>query len=246
MGLIVRSALLTFGVLSLVWAYLALPSFVLLGPARTATDRISVGERFKPELVRETLAQAMIDPATLLLHPEIARVRALLATRLADEALQNRSGDVDTESERARENLLASLERSPSEALLWLSLYSVSMRWSGFDSKYFGYLNQSYLVGPREGWIANQRSRIALGVFPMLPSGLQRNVLDEFAALVDSGFVEDASLSILGVGWTYRDRLLENLQRADIVNREQLARRLSWEGVSVAIPGVAPGERPWR
>ncbi|TYO61227.1 hypothetical protein FXV83_39320 [Bradyrhizobium hipponense] len=138
-----------------------------------------------------------------------------------------------------------SFSANPADAFLWLLFYSAQTATNGFQAEYLSYVERSYQLGPREGWIALRRNRMALAMFPFASESLRDMIVSEFVGLVDAGLIEDAASNLTGVGWPYKDLLLASLETADIVSREAFAKRLVKDGVKVPVPGVQTNERPW-
>ncbi|WP_456632809.1 hypothetical protein [Bradyrhizobium sp. USDA 10063] len=187
------------------------------------------------------------QPQPILLQPELGQAEALIRLRAAEEAIEQKATD---ESDRAvaiaANKLRFALSMNPANGFLWLLLYSVETASNGFDPGNIRYLDQSYVTAPLDGWIALRRNRLGLAVFPMLSGAMQQNAVSEFASLVDSGFIEDAAISLTSVGWAQRERLLASLERVNIMQREAFVKRLLRDGVKAAVPGVETDERPWR
>jgi hypothetical protein len=183
-------------------------------------------------------------PRPSIVQSEFVRAKALIALRTAEEAVQRKSPEEsDHEVEWSENGIRDALSLIPGDAFLWLMLYSVTMARNGFDPGNIGYLDQSYASGPTEGWIALRRNRLALAIFPMLRELLQQKVVTEFAALINSGFIEDAAINMTSVGWVHRDRLLAGLGNVDVPSRKVFAKRLAQDGVKVTVPGIATDER---
>ncbi|MCK1468409.1 hypothetical protein [Bradyrhizobium sp. CW10] len=206
-----------------------------------------MNERFKPSVLLDASNQvdAQIEP--LVTRAELLRAKGLINLRSS----QQFSATLDPESADrlsagAVENLRWALCMNPGDSFLWAQLYSLHLRINGFSHATIGYLDESYATGPFEGWIAISRNRISLAIFPMLSGHVQGLVVAEFAALVDYGFVDDATLILTGVGWQYRDRLLAGLAQTDAAARERFRKSLSSIGAKVSIPGDEVEERPWR
>lgn len=241
-----RGTLLLVGLLSLCWSLTALPSFNRSTTARDLKDRIVAGEHFKPGVLRSMLTRLDAVPAPLIKQPEIASTAALVNLRIAEEAARGGGSDeVDRQVETADHQLIQALSTNPSEAFLWLLLYSVETARSGFDPKVVQFLEASYLTGPHEGWIAVRRNRIALAIFPMLRERTQRSVTSEFSELVDSDFTEVAVTNLIATGWAQREGLLNSLQTTDATSKASFVKRLRSEGINLSVPGVEYNERPW-
>lgn len=236
--------LLVSGLSDVLWSASALQSFWRMVPAREAVTRIIADEKFKPGVLAGVLTGIETKPVPA--QPELSRANALLQLRLAEEATMKSSNEADHKVTSAEESVEAALAVTPSDSFLWLMMYSVETARSGFDPTNLRYLNQSYAMGPHEGWISLRRNRLALAILPVLDKSTQEHVVSEFAELVDSDFTEQAAVNLIDVGWNHRELLLRSLQAADIANRRSLARRLSRDGVRVVIPGVEGDERPWR
>lgn len=242
-----RALLLLFGLAGIFWSRNALPSFWLTTPARDIIGRIIADERFKPGLLAESLARMKNAPQPAIRQPELTQGEAVLALRTAEEAMQRRSSaEVDYEVEMAEDLVRASLSVTPSDSFLWLMLYSMETRRSGFDSANTIYLDQSYAVGPNEGWIAVRRNRLSLAVLSQLRASTQRTAVSEFSAMVDSDFIEEAVVNLMTVGWVHRDRLIKSLEGTDLASRRMLAKRLSVDVPNLRIPGAEMEDRPWR
>ncbi|WP_354264440.1 hypothetical protein [Bradyrhizobium sp. GM2.2] len=229
------------------WSATVLPIFRSSAPARDVVDRIIDDKRFKPGLLSQVLARLKSEPERVLTQATFARALALVNARTAEEAVKSISPEqADEEAAAAENRVRTSLTLNPTDSFLWLLLYSLASDRNGFDREQINWLDQSYATGPREGWIALRRNRLALSLFTIFSHPAQERVVSEFAELVDSEFIEDAALNLSRTGWPHRERLLSSLQRADITTRERLAKVLSQQGIKVTIPGVQSDERPWR
>ncbi|WP_155255550.1 hypothetical protein [Bradyrhizobium elkanii] len=234
------------GLAGVLWVVIALPPFWSEVPARDMSARILADDRFKPNALRDALVRIEGQPRPLLLHSELVRSEALVRLRSAEDVMmQKRPEDADREVASAVEKVRSSLSLNPSDSFLWLTLYAVEIAHNGVAATSITYLEQSYAVGPVEGWVALRRNRLALAIFSMLPAATREAVVTEFARLVDSQFIEDAATNLVGVGWAQKERLLVALEGVDINARRILAKRLSMKGVKVDVPGIETDERPW-
>lgn len=241
-----RGLLLLLALGGVLWSLAAFPSFLRAGQARDISSRIIRDERFKPGLLELVLARIDAPSSILALQPEVSLADVLIRLRLAEDLAQRKtSEEADRAIEAAANRLLVALTESPSDAFLWLMLYSVDTSRGGFDPKNLAYLNQSYSAAPREGWIVLRRNRLALAIFTMLGETVRNEVVSEFASMVDSGFLEDATANLISVGWPYRKLLLASLTSADVANRQALSKLLAANGVRTEIPGIQQSDRPW-
>ncbi|MCK1485641.1 hypothetical protein IVB25_23850 [Bradyrhizobium sp. 193] len=247
MTVVVRAALLLIGVVGLLWSSLVMPSFWLSAPAHDVSDRIISDARFRPGVLGAMLVRLEAVRQPIIMHPVIAWAKTLVQLRAAEEAVRReRPDEADRQMANAEQMLRSTLSLNPAESFLWMLLYSAETARSGFDLQNVKYLNQSYLSGPNEGWIALRRSHLALSIFPLLSAVQQNQVVSEFARIVDADFIDQAALQLTTVGWLHRDRLLASLEQVDIESRQALSRQLSNDGFKFKIPGIDAEERPWR
>ena len=108
----------------------------------------------------------------------------------------------------------------------------------GLNPASLGFLRESYRLGPNEGWIMVTRNRLALTIFPSLPADLADQSLDEFARLLQPGFVSYAADILTGPGWPLRDRLLARIETAPEPQRRALAEILRDRGYDAKVPGI--------
>lgn len=243
---VLRAAFLIFGLAGIAWFATALPIFQSAGGAREVAARIIADERFKNGVAARLLERMQGEPSRTILAPEVVRARGLINLAVAEEATRQKSPDeADRRMLEAETDLERSLKVSPIDAFLWLMLYSVRAARYGIDEKCMNYLEQSYVTGPREGWIALRRNRLALAALQLLNERMQESVTSEFAGMVDSYFIEVAATNLQSVGWPHKERLLTSLEQVDLMPRELFAKWLRREGVKVVVPGVQGDERPW-
>lgn len=244
---LVRASLLLLGFATVLWFSVALSSIRSVAIVRDATARILSDDRLKPGAISKVAAQ-IADQAKLKVKPsESVRGEALILLRAAEEDTGKRPPDeVDQQVKIAEEKIKSSLSVNPTDAFLWLMLYSTTISRDGLDSHKIRYLDQSYIIAPFEGWIALRRNRVGLAVFQILAETTRKRVVSEFAALIDSNFVEDAVINFESVNWAERERLLSSLERVNRISRESFAKKLSRNGVKASVPGVQMHARPWQ
>ncbi|MDF0578879.1 hypothetical protein [Bradyrhizobium yuanmingense] len=246
--IVLRVGLLVSGLTGFWWAATALPIFLSASPVHDIISRIVADERLRPDLLSEMLVHIEGTSTSLVAESSVSRAKALIRLELAEKAIRRPDGmdDGDRQVLDAERDLKFSLGQNPNDSFQWMLLYSVVMTRNGFDPVNIKYLVESYQMGPREGWIALRRNQLALGGFPFLDDALRRAVIAEFAQIVDADFSGEAALILKGVGWVYREELLLALEKADLVSRENLYRRLAADGLKLKIPDIAYDERPWR
>ncbi|MET4763288.1 hypothetical protein ABH975_006367 [Bradyrhizobium ottawaense] len=241
-----RLLTLLLGGASLWWSITVLPIFRSAAPVRDATARIMAGDLFKSGTLDEMLARFESEPKSRMAEAAVVRARALVHLAVAELSMQRKKPEeADGKAVAAENDLKFSLVTNPTDSFVWVLLYSVHLTRNGLDANTVRYLEESYATGPLEGWISLRRSRLALAAFSVLGAGAKEKVVSEFIDMVDSGFIDDTFAILTTVGWTHRDLLLSHLERADILSREALARRLRREGIWVDVPGVKRSDRPW-
>ncbi|WP_156489470.1 hypothetical protein [Bradyrhizobium sp. DOA1] len=239
--------LLLLGFASILWYYLALPSIRSAAAVRDVSARILSDDRLKPGAISKMAAQVADRPKLKVEQSESVRGEALILLRAAEEATGKKPPDeVDREVKTAEEKIEFSLSVNPTDSFLWLMLYSTAISRDGLDSHKIRYLDQSYIIAPFEGWIALRRNRVGLAVFPILAETTMDKVVSEFAALIDSNFVEEAVTNFESVNLAERARLLSSLDRVNRVSLESFAKKLRRNGLKASVPGVEIDARPWQ
>jgi hypothetical protein len=242
-----RVALALLGGAAIAWAVGVLPVFRFAVPVRDVAEGIMANQRFKPGALNDVRTHLAARPASAFTHPALSRSEALVLLQTAEEVTDRQgSGASDRAMDAAEAAVKVSLALNPRDSFLWLMLYSLETTRSGFDPGHIRLLDQSYATGPREGWIALRRNRLALAAFQLLDAEVQDKVVEEFAGLVVADFLDDAESNLAGVGWPQRERLLASLARVDVISREAFARRLSRDAIKTDVPGVTLDERLWR
>ena len=239
-----RGLLLMLGLVGLSWSTLTLPGYWRALPTKHVNLRLLVGERFGPGILSRELGSVLSTGAQSINRAELVRFEALLRLRLAEDVRAPKSlVEAEDNAAGASRSIKVSLSLNPTDALLWLSLYSIENTRYGFSPERLDVLAQSYSTGPLEGLVALRRNMIALAIFNFMSEALQQKVILEFAEIVDGFYVNEAAASLTRTGWAYRGRLLASLEHTDILAREALAKRLSREGVRVTVPGVVLDEK---
>lgn len=244
---LLRGLLLAGGLAGVLWSIALLPGFWRSVAAGDAVARVIADDRFKPGTLTNVLRGIEVETTAVFPRSGLLRADALVRLRLAEEAMARKSSEeADREVAVAENTVKLALAVSPGDSFLWLMLYSVETNRNGLALENIRYLDRSYVVGPREGWISLRRNRLALAIFPMLNSATRSAVISEFAEMVDADFIEDTAQNLMGIGWQYREQLLKALDSADVVSRQGLYKRLSAVGIKLSIPGIFVDDRPWR
>lgn len=244
--MLVAVPVLSLGLSGVFWSVVALPSFWQTAPAHDLSRRIVANDRFNPVVLADMMVRMDVADRTMM-QPEFLSAKALIKLRAVEEATQRKSAEeAEREAKATEDTLRFSLAMNPTDSLLWMMLYSISIAHRGLDLGNISYLERSYVQGPNEGWIALQRNRLTLAIFPLLDEATQRYAISEFAALVDGGFIAEAATNFTRQGPVEQQLLLKGLERSNIGMRRIFARELWRDGVKVFVPGVELDERFWR
>ncbi|WP_142251748.1 hypothetical protein [Bradyrhizobium sp. UNPF46] len=237
-----RSALLVLGLAGFWWSTTVLPIFHSASATHEIVDHIIAGERFRPGILANVLAHLEAEPIRTVVKSSKLRALAFVHLGIAEGQVGQ---EADKQTAIAEQYVRNSISSNPMDSFLWLTLYSGSVSREGVGQNNLTFLEQSYATGPREGWIALRRNRLALVAFPLLESRMAKSAISEFCNIVDSEFIDEAFTSLVGVGWPHRDQLVAGLECADISARERLAQRLADEGIKISLPGVEVRKRSW-
>lgn len=242
-----RAGLALLGFVAVTWSWTTLPSFHAVAPALEMATSSLTNNAYRPGARDGMLRHIEATSGQWPRQPTLARAEAIIRLRGAEEAMvRSVSEDAGLKTIAAGEKVRSSLALNPADGFLWLMLYTLENALYGFDNGHLVYLEQSYVTAPLEGWIAPKRNQLAMAVLGMSSDAMQKRAITEFAALVDSNFLEEVTNILTGIGRIYRERLLASLEQVDIISREGLARKLARDGVKVDVPGVKVKEGKWR
>jgi hypothetical protein len=246
--IVARFCLILIGVSAILWSYNVLPLFWRAATLDNAAHRIIRGESFKPEIVTGLIpeiekVQAANSCQTRALHnAAIVRLR-LLETAIASGERQG----LDRNFQLLRTAVLKSLACSPADPFLWTILYWVDTSTRGFSAETLRFLRMSYEMGRHEGWVALKRNRLAIAIYEQLPAGMVKLVTEEFADLLESGYVQETANILERAGWANRDALLQAITRVSNQKRQLFAATIYRDGYDLLVPGIIlPEARPWR
>ncbi|MBP0110355.1 hypothetical protein [Bradyrhizobium vignae] len=246
-GAALRVPLVLLALAGVLWCSVAQASFWLRREGRDISAGILIDDRFKRGILEDALARIEAYPEQPVVHPDVVRTEALVYLRVAEEATKRNGFDVVARNvQLVDQKVRTALVLNPADSFLWLMRYSAENERSGFDVRHLGYLDQSYAAGPREGWIALRRNRLAVAIFSILSETMRQRAASEFAELVAAGFIAEAALNLMSVGSEYRSLLLTSLEPVDVISREAFARYLLREGAKANVPGIELDERLWR
>jgi hypothetical protein len=232
---------------AITWSAVTMASFMSEAPFVAAAQHIIAGEHYQQKVMQdfhlrnennesEKFRPSMISSAVVV---ELRNVEDAMA--VADH---NNIGSDLTLLDRMVGNALTA---SPSNSYQWLVRFWVTNTRTGFDKKNLRYLRLSYETGPREGWIAVRRNRLALAIFPTLTPELQQSALSEFADLVRSRLYGEAAEILAGPGWPIRNVLYQSLASLPVDVRRSFGKIIIDRHIDEAPPlGAEPRPiRPW-
>ena len=181
-------------------------------------------------------------------RPQALHSAAVIRLQLAKDVIAGSERDhIDGSLSALRDSIRRSLVCSPADPFLWSVLFWVENTMNGFSKDHIEFLRLSYQLGPNEGWIAVKRNELALAVFGQLPANLREMAINEFANLLESGFLVEPVANFTGPGLPIRELLLSRLKSVSSVRREAFARELYRLGYNVSVPGFEEiGRRPWQ
>ena len=244
-SLLTRSFFIIVGCLAVLWGATEIHTFWLDSTVEQIADYIIEGDPFKVEiLTRQLTAVARISSAAYC-HPGALRSATIIRVRMMEMAVNANEHKSDENLKSLDGAIRSSLSCSPADPFLWLVLYSLKERENGYRPEDVEYLRMSYRLGPREGWIAVKRNRLAFSEIQRLPADLSDAAINEFVGLVGSGFSEQAAEIFIGPAWRMRRTILSRLKDVPHRYREQFSNALQRRGYDIdGTKMVRPGEMP--
>jgi hypothetical protein len=243
-----RIAAAAWGGMAIIWALTTLPLFWRSAPLEQIAVNIVGQVAYNPEKLADLLPAINGPEQAARCEPRALHNSAIIRLRQMEDSFRpDQVAYLDGRIDAVDKAIRRSLECSPADPFLWLVLFSVQSARNGFRSEYLGLISASYRLGPREGWIAVQRNRVVMAIFPMLPPDLAELAVGEFVELVANRLYGPSADVLLGPGWSIRDQLLSRLGGVAERERREFADELRARGSELHVPGVAPsGTRPWQ
>lgn len=139
--------------------------------------------------------------------------------------------------ESARADIRGYLACSPHEAVFWYELFWLEQALGSAPAETLRFLEMSYVLGPREGRIAQFRLEDAIPHYDELPPSFQARVQEEFLYLVrDSVWIAAAILAASPA--PARTRYLDWLAQVPLEKRKVIASLVDQREVLIEVPGV--------
>jgi hypothetical protein len=241
-SLLVRCFVIGLGAISVWWGVTVFPDYFQESPIDRIATQIIAGDQFRPAiLVGQQPVIKRIEKSAYC-YPVALRSAAIIRLRMVEAAISGDNQHADLKS--LGNAVRRSLSCAPADPFLWLVLFWVEERENGIRSENLKYLRMSYRLGPREGWIALKRNRVAFWSYKRLPPDLAKNAVDEFIGLIESNFIGLAVDIFIGPAWPERDLILASLIRVPDRQRQNFADALYWSGFNVNVPGVVSRDVP--
>jgi hypothetical protein len=206
------------------------------------------GEIFTQRAV--AAADAELAAASRHMRPSVLSYGVLISLMSAERAIANADAD-DIRAKLAdlERRTKEALEREPTDAFLWLTLFWLNTRQAqSLSADDCRYLRMSYSVGPNEAWIAVKRNSLIWRFYPDIPADLVDAAAAEFVGLINSWLHHQAAAIVAGPGWPARDILLKQLKNAAAAQRQGFIDALRSRRPD-DFPGLGlddPAQRPWR
>jgi hypothetical protein len=241
---VARIATVALGLAAVGWASFVAPAVWRQASMAPLGPKIVGGERFQPGILEHYIESAGLDWQNGICQPVTLRTLALVRVRLAEEAITaNDRSAIDQTQADAETALRLSLSCTPTDSFLWFALFWLENSERGLAQDNYRALRMSYRVGPNEGWVSLRRNRIAIALYPGLPSDLQQAAADEFVQLVRSDLITDAADILAGPGRPVSRMLLARLAGVDQKKLRFLSLLLAGKGGDETIPGLETSSR---
>jgi hypothetical protein len=234
----------SLGLAAVGWGIFAAPVAWRQAAMAPVATKIIAGERFGPGVLEQYLTDAHSVVGDRFCEPVTLRALAITRLRLAEEAISASDSAVIGQTEVAGEAALRrALSCTPTDPFLWFALFWMQNSTRGLQKDNFKMLRLSYQTGPNEGWLSIRRNRLAIAIYPSLPSDLKEAAADEFVQLVKSDLITDAADILAGPGRPVRGMLLHRLEGMDETKLRFLSILLAGKGIDDAFPGLDPSSR---
>lgn len=163
--------------------------------------------------------------------------RAVIQLYVAASEQSRDTKSAPDQLDKARSSIRDALACAPYNGYLWYGLYWVQIKLGSRQEEALPFLEFSYEIAPREGWLAYYRSVDAVDQFAVLSPGVQSLVRAEYLHVVK----EAPKLAVkiyTEVAAESRIRLLTWIAVAPLQQREQIAILFDLADLTDNVPGV--------
>jgi hypothetical protein len=242
---VVRALLGAFAAASISWAVITFPRFWSESVAFQAAAKIIEGDIYSTEALAAFAEQGAIR--NLRSRPLALGALSVIRLRQTEAVLTREPEYVKSELGALRNVITEALANIPGASYQWLALFWTERRLREFDPRSLDTLRMSYSVGPREGWIAVRRNRLALVLYAALTDDLKEAAVSEFINLIKSRFYTDAADILIGSAPQVREIIYAQLERLSDADRQSFAKILSNKApIDMPLPDSNRAlPRPW-
>jgi hypothetical protein len=235
------------GLAAIAWGGCELPLFWRQTPLDRMASEILQGQTFATPALMDEAKRIEASEKSSSCNPAALNDAAAIRLAIVDNLMAEHDRTLLTSAYGSlNQATRAALSCAPADSFEWLTLFWLDLSGHGFTAKNAVFLRLSYALGPNEGWIALRRNRLAIALFPRLPSDLAEDAVDEFVNLVDTDSLYPETAEIFSsASPVVQQRLAEALSSAKPIPRETFARTIYDNGVNIQIPGVERPSRPW-
>lgn len=236
----------SLGLAAIAWGSFELPLFWRQAPVDRMASEILQGQTFATPLLMDEAKQIEASEKSSLCNPAVLRDAAAIRLAIVDNLMAEHDKMPTSAYTTLYQATRTALSCSPTDSFEWLTLFWLDLSGHGLTAKNATYLRLSYALGPNEGWIALRRNRLAIALFPQLPSDLADDAVDEFVRLVNTAALYRETAEIFSrAAPVAQRRLAKALGSAKSIPREMFAKTIYDDGVDIQIPGVERPSRPW-
>jgi len=242
--LLARSFVFILGCIAVWWGIIGFSVFWQQSSTGRIANRIIAGDPFKVEILARQLPIIDSIESSVYCRPAALQSAAIIRLRMVEAA----TSENDREHLTSLGNVIrSSLSCAPADPFLWLVLYWVESTKNGFKPEYLKYLKMSYQLGPNEGWVVLKRNPVVFADFARLPADLATDAINEFVALINNRFYQQAVEIFSGFTSSAREAILPHLTTLPLQNREAFARAVYNRGLDIKILDIEPPESkpPW-
>jgi hypothetical protein len=235
------------GAAAVAWGAITISIYSRQATIENIAHHIVRGETYKIDALLRQIPVIEVVEKSIDCRARALWSAAVIRLRLVEDANRDAKGTSVSEQTTSKldDSIRHSLSCTPAEPFLWLVLYWEAVH-NGFKPGYLKYLELSYRFGANEGWIALKRNPLAFANYESLPTNVKTDAINEFLALINSSFYEQAVAILGGPAWRLQNILLPHLAGLPLRKREIFAKVAYYSGLTITVPGVKPrNSRPF-